>query len=41
MSASVGNFSLWLSLCFAISQFLISRKKNNHSVQLYIKNNLL
>jgi cytochrome c-type biogenesis protein CcmF len=37
MSASVGNFSLWLSLCFAIFQFLISRKKNNRSVLQFNK----
>jgi cytochrome c-type biogenesis protein CcmF len=37
MSASVGNFSLWLSLCFAIFQFLISRKKNNRSVLKFNK----
>jgi cytochrome c-type biogenesis protein CcmF len=37
MSASVGNFSLWLSLCFAIFQFLISRKKNSRSVLQFNK----
>ncbi len=37
MSASVGNFLLWLSLCFAIFQFLISRKKNNRSVLQFNK----
>ena len=37
MLASVGNFSLWLSLCFAIFQFLISRKKSNHSVLKFNK----
>ena len=37
MLASVGNFSLWLSLCFAIFQFLISRKKNNRSVLQFNK----
>ena len=28
MFASVGNFSLWLSLCFAIFQFFTSRQNN-------------
>jgi cytochrome c-type biogenesis protein CcmF len=37
MSTSVGNFSLWLSLCFAIFQFLISRRKNNRSVLQFNK----
>jgi cytochrome c-type biogenesis protein CcmF len=37
MSASVGNCSLWLSLCFAIFQFLISRKKNSRSVLQFNK----
>jgi len=37
MLISVGNFSLWLSLCFAIFQFLISRKKNNRSVLKFNK----
>ena len=37
MLPSVGNFSLWLSLCFAIFQFLISRKENNRSVLQFNK----
>ena len=37
MSSSVGNFSLCLSLCFAIVQFFISRKKNNRSVLQFNK----
>ena len=31
MIPSLGNFSLWLALCFAIFQFVISCKKNNRS----------
>ena len=31
MVPSLGNFSLWLALCFAIFQFVISCKKNNRS----------
>ena len=31
MVPSLGNFSLWLALCFAIFQFVISYKKNNRS----------
>ena len=27
MAPSLGNFALWLSLCFAVLQFTISRKK--------------
>ena len=30
MVPSLGNFALWLSLCFAILQFIISHKKINH-----------
>ena len=30
MVPSLGNFALWLSLCFAILQFTVSRKKNSH-----------
>ncbi|SVB95198.1 uncharacterized protein METZ01_LOCUS248052, partial [marine metagenome] len=29
MAASLGNLSLWLSLLFAISQFVVSRKNKN------------
>ncbi len=35
MVPSLGNFSLWLALCFAIFQFVISCKKNNRST-LYL-----
>ncbi len=35
MVPSLGNFSLWLALCFAIFQFVISCKKNNQST-LYL-----
>ena len=31
MIPSLGNFALWLSLCFAILQFIISYKKIEHS----------
>ena len=31
MIPSFGNFSLWLSLCFAVLQFIISNKKNFRS----------
>jgi len=30
MAPSLGNFTLWLSLCFAILQFIISYKKISH-----------
>jgi len=30
MVPSLGNFTLWLSLCFAILQFIISYKKISH-----------
>ena len=30
MVPSLGNFALWLSLCFAILQFTISHKKISH-----------
>ena len=29
MVPSLGNFSLWLALCFAVFQFVISYQKNN------------
>ena len=35
MVPNLGNFSLWLALCFAIFQFVISCKKNNRST-LYL-----
>ena len=35
MIPNLGNFSLWLALCFAIFQFVISCKKNNRST-LYL-----
>jgi len=35
MVPSLGNFSLWLALCFAVFQFVISCKKNNRST-LYL-----
>ena len=35
MVPSLGNFSLWLALCFAIFQFVISCKKKNLST-LYL-----
>ena len=30
MAPSLGNFALWLSLCFAILQFIISHKRTSH-----------
>jgi len=30
MVPSLGNFTLWLSLCFAVLQFIISHKKISH-----------
>ena len=30
MAPSLGNFTLWLSLCFSILQFIISYKKISH-----------
>ena len=37
MVPSLGNFSLWLALCFAIFQFVISCKKNNKSTLYFNK----
>ena len=37
MIASLGNFTLWLSLFFSFLQFLISRKKISHSKFQLIK----
>ena len=37
MVPSLGNFSLWLALCFAIFQFVISYKKNNKSTLYFNK----
>ena len=35
MAPFLGNFSLWLALCFAVLQFAISYQKNNKST-LYL-----
>ena len=32
MAPALGNFTLWLSLCFAILQFIISYKKISHFI---------
>ena len=32
MASSLGNFTLWLSLCFTIFQFVISRKKSQDKI---------
>ena len=37
MIPSLGNFSLWLALFFSIFQFIISYKKNKHSVLQFNK----
>ena len=37
MAPTLGNITLWLSLCFAILQFFTSFKKNNNSLLLFYK----
>ena len=37
MIASLGNFTLWLSLCFAVLQFVVSYKKNVTSLLRFNK----